>query len=143
MPDILQDFPIAAPVARVFDAVSTPEGLDQWWTLTCRGTPKEGTEYALDFGPGYQWSARIVACVPDDVFEMEFTTAMPDWLGSRVGFHLSPHRTGTWVQFHHTGWTDASEHFRISAHCWAMYLRLLRRHLEYGEFVPYHDRLQA
>ena len=143
MADILQDFPIAAPVPKVFAAVSTPEGLDRWWSLTSRGTPGEGAEYALDFGPEYQWTARVSGYVPDEFFELELTRAMPDWLGSRVGFRLSPHRTGTWVQFHHSGWREASEHFRISSHCWAMYLRLLRRDLEHGEFVPYADRLQA
>ena len=34
MTDILHDLPIAAPVvARVFAAVSTPAGLDRWWSL--------------------------------------------------------------------------------------------------------------
>jgi hypothetical protein len=32
---------------------------------------------------------------------------------------------------------------RISCHCWALYLRLLRRHLEFGESVPYDRRLEA
>ena len=31
-----------------------------------------------------------------------------------------------WVRFHHCGWLTANEHFRISNHCWAMYLRILR-----------------
>jgi len=33
--------------------------------------------------------------------------------------------------------------FRISTHCWAMYLRILRRHFEHGESVPYEDRLDV
>ena len=31
MADILHDVPIKVPIERVFDAVSTPEGLDVWW----------------------------------------------------------------------------------------------------------------
>ena len=144
MADILQDFPIAVPVDKVFAAVSTPAGLDQWWTLTSSGTPAAGAEYALDFGPEYRWTARVVACDANEAFELEFTSAMPDWVGSRVGFRLSPHRdTGTWVQFHHRGWAEASEHFRISTHCWALYLRVLRRHVEHGESVPYDRRLDV
>jgi hypothetical protein len=30
MADTLQDFPIKAPMERVYCAVSTPEGLDRW-----------------------------------------------------------------------------------------------------------------
>ncbi len=54
MADILQDFPIAVPPARVYEAVSTPSGLDAWWTLTCSGEPEPGAEYALGFGPSYR-----------------------------------------------------------------------------------------
>jgi hypothetical protein len=71
------------------------------------------------------------------------TRADDDWLGTRVGFRLEPRDGATWVHFYHTGWPTANEHHRISCHCWAMYLRLLRRHLEHGESVPYEDRLDV
>ncbi len=49
----------------------------------------------------------------------------------------------TRVQFRHNGWPHVNEHFRVSSYCWALYLRLLRRHVELGETVPYEDRLDA
>ena len=49
----------------------------------------------------------------------------------------------TFVRFHHIGWPSVSEHYRISSHCWAMYLRVLRRYLEHGERVPYEQRLDV
>jgi hypothetical protein len=68
-----------------------------------------------------------------------FTTA-----SSRVGFALEDLGNGrTWVRFHHTGWPDAGEHYRTSSHCWALYLRILRRFVEHGETVPYADRLSV
>jgi hypothetical protein len=45
------------------------------------------------------------------------------------------------VRFHHLGWPEANEHYRISCFCWAMYLRIMKRNLEYGETVPYERRL--
>jgi uncharacterized protein YndB with AHSA1/START domain len=141
MADILQDFPIAAPAQRVFDAVSTPAGLDEWWTLRSAGEPREGAEYVLFFGDDYDWRARVTRCAAPSEFELEMTRADDDWLGSRVGIRLQPRDTGTWVEFYHSGWPAANEHFRISCHCWAMYLRVLRRFLENGESVPYEERL--
>ena len=32
MADIIHYFPISAPRSQVFAAISTPEGLDTWWT---------------------------------------------------------------------------------------------------------------
>lgn len=143
MPDVLQELPINAPRRRVFEAISTPAGLDTWWAKSSSGSPVSGAEYLLDFGPGYQWRARVTRVVQDSEFELELTVADPDWTGTRVGFHLRDQDGKTRLQFHHTGWPAVNEHYRISCHCWAMYLRVLRRHLEHGETVPYEDRLDV
>lgn len=47
------------------------------------------------------------------------------------------------VLFYHTGWKEANAHYRISAFCWAMYLRLLKRYVESGERVRYEERLDV
>lgn len=143
MADILQDFPIQAPPERVFAAVATPPGLDGWWTKESSGRPVEGADYTLGFGAGFRWRARVTRCLPPREFELEMTAADPDWLGTRVGFLLTEGEGGTQVRFRHTGWPEANEHFRISCHCWAMYLRVLRRRLEHGETVAYEDRLHV
>ena len=143
MADIFHDFPIKAPVQRVFDLVSTPAGLDNWWAESSRGTPGADAIYDLGFGPEYQWRARVTRYAPESDFELEFITADDDWTGTRVGFHLEPRGDATWMQFRHTGWPSTNEHYRISCNCWALYLRVLRRFLEHGETVPYEQRLDV
>jgi uncharacterized protein YndB with AHSA1/START domain len=143
MADILHDFPIQAPPARVFAAVGTPAGLDAWWTLGARGEPRPGATWELDFGPGFLWRAEVRALRPGEAIEWELTEADGDWTGTRVGFELAPAGAGTAVRFHHTGWRAANPHYRTSSFCWAMYLRLLRKHVEEGEVVPYERRLDV
>ncbi len=143
MADIYHDFPIKADPARVFEAVATSAGLDHWWTKRSRGQPAVGSEYELDFGPAHQWRARVSRCDPGRAFELEMTTAHPDWTGSRVGFELEPTAHGTQVHFRHVGWPEPNEHYRVSTYCWAMYLRVLKRHLEFGENVEYERRLEV
>ena len=143
MADILQDFPINVAIDLVYKAISTPKGLDEWWTLRSAGEAREGAEYELNFGPDYDWRARVTRAIPNSEFELEMTRADGDWAHTRVGVRLEPRASGTWVQFRHTGWPAANEHYRISSHCWAMYLRVLRRNLEYGERVPYEQRLDT
>ncbi len=103
----------------------------------------EGAEYGLWFGPEHDWRAVVSRCVPDSEFELEMTRAQEDWLGTHVGLSLTEKGGVTEVRFHHTGWPESNEHYRGSCYCWAMYLRLLKRHVEQGEFVPYEDRLDA
>lgn len=141
MPDIFHDFPIAAPPAAVFAAMTTPPGLNAWWTLTAEGASEVGHVYQLGFGPGYDWQATVRRVVPDHALEWEMTQADADWQGTHLGFSLTETDQLTWVHFYHTGWPQLNEHYRISSYCWAMYLRLLKRYVEFGEVVAYADRL--
>ena len=143
MADILQDLPIKADADRVFDAISTPEGLDRWWTLYSAGKPIDGAEYELWFGPELGWRARVTRAERPSRFELEMVEADQDWLGTRIGFELEQQEGVTQVRFHHSGWPRANEHYRVSCHCWAMYLRILRRHVEYNEVVHFEERLDV
>ena len=71
------------------------------------------------------------------------TAADKDWMGSRVTFMLDEQKGRTNVRFSHTGWKEENEHYRTSSFCWAMYLRLLKRYIEAGEFVEYERRLDV
>jgi uncharacterized protein YndB with AHSA1/START domain len=143
MPDIFQDFSIKAAAPKVFEAVSTPGGLDRWWTKKSKGEPRGGAEYELSFGPLFDWRATVKKCIKDRAFELELTSADADWIGTRVGFQLEEKEGTTTAHFYHAGWPAENDHWRISCYCWSMYLRILRRYLEHGEFVPYEDRLNV
>lgn len=143
MPDIFHDFIIKAPVSQVFDGISSPAGLDSWWTQRSSGIPKAGNEYMLDFGPGYEWKAKVTKCVKDKAFELLLTDAQEDWRGTSVGFELEHHKHGCLARFCHRGWSEENDHYRTSCYCWAMYLRILKRKIEYGEDVPYVQRLEV
>jgi uncharacterized protein YndB with AHSA1/START domain len=143
MPDILQDFPINASRSHVFQAISTSAGLDAWWTKRSTGNAVLGATYELWFGLQYDWQGVVTRCELDSEFELRMVRADADWNDTHVGFRLEERGEATWVAFHHMGWPISNEHFRISCHCWALYLRILRRHLEHGETVDYECRLSA
>jgi hypothetical protein len=102
-----------------------------------------GSEYELGFGPEYDWRAMVTASRPGEHFELQITRADADWLGTRIGFQLASAGNTTQMSFYHTGWPELNSHYRISSYCWAMYLRILKRFLEYGEVVPYEQRLSV
>jgi uncharacterized protein YndB with AHSA1/START domain len=141
MADIYHTFPIHAPIEKVFRGISTSDGLDRWWTKASLGAPQLNSVYKLSFGPGYDWTARVSKFGENKTFELTMTESDKDWRSSKVGFELSQKNGGTEVQFYHTGWPQANEHYKISCYCWAMYLRILKRFLEFGELVPYEKRL--
>jgi len=143
MADIYHTFNIKAPVKEVFNGISNPEGLDVWWTKSSEGNPVVGITYRLDFGEQYQWEAIVTKSIPDNVFELQITQADDEWINTKVGFVLSAKNNITEVSFYHSGWRNISENYKFSAYCWAMYLRILKRYIEYGEKVPYEKRLSV
>jgi hypothetical protein len=116
---------------------------DILWIIRSSGEPALAATYELDFGPDDLWRAVVTRAVPGEAFGLRLTHADKDWTNTLVGFDLSPSASGTQVRFSHRGWPEANGHYRTSCHCWALYLRVLRRYLEFGETVPYDQRLDV
>ena len=127
---IYHDLQIGAPAGLVFSAVSTPAGLNTWWTRDASGQAEAGEIFRLYFGDGYDWRAEVVACEPPHRFCLRMTSADADWLGTSVSFDLRGAGTATRLRFEHAGWAEASDHFRQSSFCWATYLETMKRQLE-------------
>jgi len=143
MPDIFHNFPIKGSANKVFEAITTAEGLNSWWSESCQATPGHHAIYNFGFGPGYEWSAISSRYEPGHEFELRFTNADADWLNTRVGFRLNESDGVTEVRFHHLGWPQQNDHYEISCFCWAMYLRHLKLFVENGAVVPYKIRLDV
>jgi len=143
MADILLDLYIRSNPEKVFEAVTTPAGLNNWWTARSSGEARPGSTYELWFGPEYDWRAKVT--VYNKIFEVEWeiTRADEDWTGTRLGFKLEERDGSSQVRFYHTGWPEVNEHHRRSSYCWALYLRHLKRFVELGIVVPYDSRYEA
>lgn len=143
MADIFHTFIIKATPGKIFENITTAEGLDKWWTKSSKGTSEIGALYTLHFGSEYNWQAIVTKLIEDNEFELQITHAYDDWMNTKVGFILKPVNEVTSVEFYHTGWQRCNEHYKISTYCWAMYLRLLKRYTEHGEQVDYENRLDV
>lgn len=87
-----------------------PQVSNRWWTKSSEGTPKEGAEYKLGFGPGYDWRAKVTRCDPAKAFEFTMTDVHEDWQGTRVGCELdAPQRLNSGSLLPHP-----NDHWRVS-----------------------------
>lgn len=144
MPDVLHRLPIRRSADAVFAAVSTPDGLNEWWTLDCDGRAALGAVYRFGFGAGYEdWRGTVTAFDDGRAIEWTMTRADADWHETVVGIRLVPDGDTTILEFSHRGWRETNEQYRTTSCCWASYLRILRRYLEHGERVPYPVRLDV
>jgi hypothetical protein len=128
--DIIHYFQVKSPIESVFEAISSARGISKWWSRKTTGYSEFGALLELEFSDDVHWQAQVT--------EMD-----PDWMDSRVGFQLSSGPEAVDVKFYHKGWKEANDHYYISSYCWAMYLRIMKRYVEFGEFVEYEQRLNV
>ncbi|HSD13948.1 MAG TPA: SRPBCC domain-containing protein [Flavobacterium sp.] len=141
MQTIYHDFVIDVPREMVFKAISTPEGLNNWWTFRCKGTPGLNEKYNLYFAEEYDWFATVSKFEENEVIEFSMTDAMDEWLPTQFGFILKKENTDhTYIQFYHKNWKEVSQEFRIASYCWANLLRQLKQYLEKGIITPFEER---
>jgi len=140
---IYHDLTIGVPSEAVFTAVTSPEGLNSWWTQRAAGQPKVGANYQFYFGPEYDWRAKVIRYQPQQLIYFEMGRSDEDWEGTQLRFQVIPKDGNTLTRFEHVGWTSNNDHFRRTSYCWAIYLKGLKRYLEEGIVLPFEERSQV
>lgn len=131
---------IKASAKQVFDAVSLPKHLNNWWPLSSSGIPELGTVYNFNFTDAYNWYGKVVVCKANESFFIKMTEADEDWNSTTFGFQLEEKENGTYLRFSHTGWPFENDHLKHSSFCWAILLNGLKNYIEKGVIIPFEER---
>ena len=136
MNEIRHQITIRGPQHDVYRALSTIEGLSNWWTRTTSGDCTQGGQ--IDFWFGDHVSAmRVDRLEADRIVVWQCTRSAPDWVGTQLRFELTEMEGRTVVAFSHRGWRDVNDFF---AHCttkWAVFLLSLKQYVESGTGAPF------
>jgi uncharacterized protein YndB with AHSA1/START domain len=147
MVDIIHRVGIKAPVANVYGALSTVEGVAGWWTRHTSGSSKIGGTIEVRFHStdGKEigsMAMEVIALDPNKKVQWRFKSGPEEWVGTDVIFNLSQDGEYTIVLFGHKNWREAIE---FTAHCsmkWATFLLSLRELVETGKGKPSPDDLK-
>jgi uncharacterized protein YndB with AHSA1/START domain len=143
MPDILHLLPIEAAPPKVFEALSTAEGVRSWWTRDADLGTRVGDQGEFrfpEYGPHAVTRVRIEAL--DAPSRVEWACASSfhaEWHGTKISFALKPRDGGTSLFFAHRGYPRADETFALFKMGWAYYLVSLKRYVETGTGAPSPD----
>ncbi|MEM7574136.1 MAG: SRPBCC domain-containing protein [Bacteroidota bacterium] len=140
MHSILHDLPIKAPPSTVFDAITQPAHLNNWWPLRSSGAPELGATYNFYFSPQYDWYGIVTACMLNQLFTVQMTKADEDWDPTYISFEIEPQTDGILLHFSHSNWQATNAHFRRTSFCWAILLQGLKNYLEKGVIIPFTER---
>ncbi|ANH83111.1 hypothetical protein A8C56_20905 [Niabella ginsenosidivorans] len=158
MPDIYHAVLIAAPAEKIYQALTTEEGLSAWWTPGTTAKPEPGTIARFPFTPPYFKEMRITELQPSRLVRWTCIAGADEWVGTRISFHLEPGTKnillnthpeilgqaeqlegadGTLLLFHHDGWRAATLMYAECNYTWAQFLRSLKLFCETGKGTPW------
>lgn len=128
---------IVAPVEKVYEAITTQEGLAGWWTPETTAKAEVGSMLRFGFGPDYFKNMEVTDLKPYSLVKWQCIQAFEDWIGTTLTFELEPHQKGTVLLFHHDGWKSYTSEFASCSFDWALFFRSLKFLCETGKGFPY------
>jgi uncharacterized protein YndB with AHSA1/START domain len=140
MPDIIHKLTIDSKPEQVYEALSTIEGLSNWWTTTTTGNSAPGDRIDFRFGQ-HLVSMRVQMLDPSKRVAWKCLDD-GDWLDTDLTFELSEEGGRTTLLFGHRQWRQSNA---FMAHCsmkWATFLLSLRDYVERGTGKPFPNDLQ-
>ena len=140
MVDILHRIGIKAPLAKVYEAVATREGLAGWWTNDTRGVSKVGEVLNFHFMSGGQeigrFDMKVLELVPNQRVLWQVVGGVDEWIGTKISFDLKVEGEYVVVLFKHADWKEPSEGMHHCSTKWAIFMMSLKTLCETGKGKP-------
>ena len=145
---------INAPVAKVYELISTAEGISRWWDKQTATRTDDGLIFEHNPGPEHGVvKLKVLEMVPNKRVEWECisihnkTTPAFAWTGTHLTFELTEREkfapaNVSWaaavpalaiLDFRHSGWAESSEYFGFCSYAWATVLQQLAQVCESEE----------
>jgi uncharacterized protein YndB with AHSA1/START domain len=136
MVDILHRVGITTPTPeKVYDALTTVEGLAGWWTDDTKGSSAVGDVLAFRF-PAGGFDMEVVDLRPSERVVWRVVGGPEEWIGTTVDWELRQDGDSTIVLFTHGGWKEPVEFMHHCSTKWGSYLLSLKSLVETGEGAP-------
>jgi uncharacterized protein YndB with AHSA1/START domain len=121
--------------AKVFDAITTEEGIKGWWAKQTVAKPQVGFVNVFTFENDRN-EFRVTELVPNRKVEWLGVQAFEEWIDTTISFNLEEKDGKTILRFAHSGWKEATDTFAVCSYDWAQFLRSLKSLCETGTGSP-------
>jgi uncharacterized protein YndB with AHSA1/START domain len=138
MDRIIHAVDIKAPKDRVYDALTTPQGLGGWWTKEVTADVRIGGRIDFRFGTVFHPVMEVVKLDPGRTVEWKCVGGEKDWENGRFAFHLEDRGALTLLMFTQDYARELSDEVygRFNFN-WGYYLGSLKKLCETGQGFPF------
>lgn len=137
MLDILHRIGVKTPTPeKVYDALTSIEGLAGWWTVNTKGNAVPGGALEFRFPPVGGFDMEVLQAQANERVVWKVTGGPDEWIGSTIEWDLRQDGDYTIVLFAHRGWREPVE---FMSHCstkWGQFLMSLKSLAETGIGAP-------
>jgi uncharacterized protein YndB with AHSA1/START domain len=138
MQDIMHLIRIHASSERVYEAITTADGIRQWWTRDAAIEPRVGAAGEFGFN-GKRFVARVTVEELKPAARVRWKVANSAWPGENIEFNLKTDQNDTILLFAHRGFPRADEGLASATMRWGFYLLSLKQYLQTGTGTPNPD----
>ncbi|HET8840098.1 MAG TPA: SRPBCC domain-containing protein [Ktedonobacteraceae bacterium] len=134
--DIVHSISIETTPERLYETITTQNGLAEWWTPETKAEPIVGAINEFHF-MGTTLKFRVDKLEPARHVVWSSVLVPPSWEKTHVLFDITPEGDTVNLKFSHTGFTSPGGDFGITSYSWAQYIRSIKLLLETGEGEPF------
>lgn len=135
--DIVLSVDVETTPDKVYEALTTQQGLAGWYTPETKAEPKVGTVIEFKFADLTTLKFRVEALEPGRSVTWSGVQVPGDWEGTRIRFDITPQSDMVNLQFTQTGLPPAYRDFGVFSYLWGQYLRSLKTLVETGKGEPF------
>ena len=132
MASIKHLFHINASREKVYEALTTINGLSGWWTVQTSGESKVDGTIQFRFGEGGP-DMKVIELKSNESVTWECVAGAPDWIGTKFSFHFDTNDGKTRVRFEQSGWKETGDFYAACCFSWGRYMESLRQLCQTGK----------
>ena len=161
MPDIRHQLIIRSAARKIYDAITSQDGLMAWWTPDAKARPELNSIARFGFGPTYFKEMKIMELIPNERVRWKCIAGADEWIGTAISFELHqgskhdllnthPELTdqlqqgltdyGTLLLFRQDDWKEYTPMYAECNYTWGRFLRSLKLLCETGKGTPWPDQ---
>ena len=135
MADIKHYVIIKAAPEKIYEAVTTQNGLASWWAKQTTAKPETGFVNVFTFGK-FRNEFKVTKLIPHSKVEWECINSIEEWIGTSISFDLEEKDGRTILRFAHSGWKAVTDTFADCNYNWALFMKSLKSLCETGTGAP-------
>ncbi len=125
MTEIRHDVAIKATPEKIYKAVTTQEGIENWWCKHTTAKPRIGFINTFTFGT-FRNEMKVAILGPNKKVEWQCINSIEEWIDTYISFDLEEKDGRTILRFTHSGWKAVTDTFAGCNYDWGRFMTSLK-----------------